>query len=117
MKVIVPHLGGTLPFLMQRLDDQANRQRRMGEPIAIQEDPSALVRKLWFDTVNSYPPALRCSCEAFGFDRIMLGTDFPYLAGPAFERCVNYVNDAGLTERQTQMIYGDNAAELLGIRV
>jgi aminocarboxymuconate-semialdehyde decarboxylase len=116
IKVIVPHLGGTLPFLLQRLDDQANRQRRMGEPVNIQEDPSAVVKRLWFDTVNSHPAALRCSCESFGVDRIMLGTDFPYLAGPAFERCVNYLQDAGLSSADTQAIYGDNAQALLGVQ-
>jgi predicted TIM-barrel fold metal-dependent hydrolase len=115
IKVIVPHLGGTLPFLLQRLDDQAERQRKMGEPINFQEDPSTLVRRFWFDTVNSHPAALRCSCESFGVGRIMLGTDFPYLVGPAFTRCVEYVKDAALPPADTQAIYGDNAAALLGI--
>ena len=115
MKVIVPHLGGTLPFLLQRLDDNADRQRRTGEPLNIQEDPSTLVKRFWFDTVNSHPAALRCCCDSFGVDRVMLGTDFPYLVGPAFERCVNYVQDARYSPGETQAIYGDNAQKLLGV--
>ena len=116
VRVIVPHLGGTLPFLLQRLDDSAERQR-VGAPgeIPIEGEPSAYVRRLWFDTVNSHPAALRCACESFGADRLMLGTDFPYLAGPKFKRCVTYIEDTGLSAHDTAAILGGNATSLLGL--
>jgi predicted TIM-barrel fold metal-dependent hydrolase len=113
LRVIVPHLGGTLPFLLQRLDDAADRQRATGEPLRIAEPPSALVRRFWFDTVNSHPAALRCACESFGADRLLLGTDFPYLAGPKFRRCVTYIEEAGLPAADTAAILGENARALL----
>ncbi len=116
IKIIVPHLGGTLPFLMQRLDDSLERERAWGTQLSIAEPPSRLLKRLWFDTVNAYPVALRCACEAFGADRLMLGTDWPYLVGPKFKRCVTYIEESGLAKKDVEAILDRNAQELLGIK-
>lgn len=113
IKIIVPHLGGTVPFLMQRLDDAAQRQRAIGTAYGIKGDPSELMKKLWYDTVNGHGPALRCSCDSYGADRLMLGTDFPYLVGPKFKHCVTYVEQAGLPDHDVRAILDRNAQELL----
>jgi 6-methylsalicylate decarboxylase len=115
MRIIVPHLGGFLPFLLQRLDDEAGREAHAGVGPAVEGLPSEHVRRLWFDTVNCLPAALRCACEAFGADRILLGTDYPYLAGPRFEHAVRYVEEAGLAPADAAAIAGGNAAALLGL--
>jgi aminocarboxymuconate-semialdehyde decarboxylase len=115
LRVIVPHFGGFLPFLLERLNDEAEREGHAGIRPAVATPPSELVKTLWFDTVNCHPAALRCACESFGADRIMLGTDFPYLAGERFERAVTYVADAGLSEADTAAIYAGNAQALLGL--
>lgn len=111
IKIIVPHLGGTLPFLMQRIDDAVGRQIFAGGRPVITK-PSEAVRSLYFDTVNNYPAALRCSCEAFGADHIMLGTDFPFLA---FEPCVTYIQESGLPAAQIDAILERTAQHLLGL--
>ena len=119
VRIIVPHLGGTLPFLIQRLDDSADRERGRGgsgAPFGTDELPSRMVKRLWFDTVNSYPAAVRCACEAYGADRLMLGTDWPYLAGPKFKRCVTYIEQAGLPKTDVEAILERNAEALLGIK-
>jgi 6-methylsalicylate decarboxylase len=116
VKIIVPHLGGTLPFLMQRLDNLADMERARGTKLAATEAPSTMVRQLWFDTVNSYPPALRCAAEAFGADRLMLGTDWPFLVGPRFKRCVTYIEESGLPRADVDAILDTNAQRLLAIK-
>ena len=45
----------------------------------------------------------------------MLGTDFPYLAGSRFQRCVTYVQD-GLSEKEAMAVLDENAQALLGLR-
>jgi predicted TIM-barrel fold metal-dependent hydrolase len=114
VRIIVPHLGGTIPFLFQRIDDQ-NERRLDTATGELPEPATAYLKRLWYDTVNRYPAALRCSCDAFGAERILLGTDWPYLAGPKFKHCVTYVQEAGLSERETEGILGNNAAALLGL--
>ncbi len=117
IRTIVPHLGGPLPFLKQRVDDLygANMARDQSREPSADELPSRRYRQLWFDTVNSHPPALRCACETFGANRILLGTDYPYLVGPRWEPLVRYIEDAGLSKADTEAIYGGNAQALLGI--
>ncbi len=117
IRTIVPHLGGPLPFLKQRVDDLygANMARDQGREPGRDELPSRWYRKLWYDTVNSHPAALRCACETFGADRLLLGTDYPYLVGPRWEPLVRYVENAGLSAQDTEAILGGNAQALLGI--
>jgi aminocarboxymuconate-semialdehyde decarboxylase len=119
VKVIVPHLGGVLPFLAQRIADltahSVARQRAQDQAPAIQGPPRAYFRRLWYDTVSSHPAALRCACETFGADRLLLGTDFPYLAGPQWAPLVRYVEEAGFSAEDTAAILGGNAEALLGL--
>jgi len=109
VRIIVPHLGGTLPFLMQRISDHVQRMLFSGVQLV---PPSEAVRSLYFDTVNNYPPALRCSCEAFGAEHIMLGTDFPFLF---VKPCVEYIKQSGLSAADIDMVLNRSAQRLLGI--
>jgi 6-methylsalicylate decarboxylase len=111
IKIINSHLGGALPMLLQRLDNQY----RWAAP-EITEPPSAQARRMWYDTVGHFHvPALRCACESFGADRLVLGTDFPYLSGDRYRRSVSYIQDAGLPPSEAQRILDTNAASLLNL--
>jgi aminocarboxymuconate-semialdehyde decarboxylase len=96
VRIIVPHLGGAVPFLW----------RGEGSPI------SAGLRRLYYDTVNQAPTSLRCACETVGADRLMLGTDYPYNTP---QTCVSYVETSGLAPEQTTAILDGNAQRLLGL--
>ena len=117
IRTIVPHLGGPLPFLKQRIDDlQAGAfGRQQGDEPPPEALASAHYRQLYFDTVNNHPAALRCACETFGADRLLLGTDYPYLLGPRWRRLVAYVEEAGFSPADTAAILGGNAQALLGL--
>lgn len=109
IKIINSHLGGALPMLLQRLDNQYS----WSAP-GLTEPPSAQARRMWYDTVGHFHvPALRCACESFGAERLVLGTDFPYLSGEGYRRSVAYIKDAGLSAADAQGILDSNAASLL----
>ncbi|HEY7067073.1 MAG TPA: amidohydrolase family protein [Chloroflexota bacterium] len=112
IRVIVPHLGGTLPFLWARVDG-FGQSRGITAGVDLSEGLGVYLRRLWYDTVNTYPDALRCACSAFGADRLLMGTDFPYLQGPRLRRCVTYVEEAELSAAETAAILGGNAQALL----
>jgi aminocarboxymuconate-semialdehyde decarboxylase len=111
IKIINSHLGGALPMLLQRADNQylwANPDTP--------ERPSVAARRMWYDTVgHGHVPALRCAVESFGADRLVLGTDFPYEAGDIFVRAVDYISASSLPADQAEAILEQNAMELLGI--
>jgi len=107
IRIIVPHLGGTLPFLIERLDGSlAGRSPYK---------PSEYLKRLWYDTVNGSAAALRCARDAFGADRLLLGTDFPHLAGPRFEQCVSYIEQSELAREERSAVLDRNAQSLLGL--
>jgi hypothetical protein len=82
IKIINSHLGGALPMLLQRADNQY-----LWESPDTPELPSTAARRMWYDTVgHGHVPALRCAVDSFGADRLLLGTDFPYEAGDIFVR-------------------------------
>jgi len=108
LRIVIPHLGGDMPLLLRRLDAQFPRFVP-GAP----EAPSAAVRRMWFDTVcHANGPALRAAIDVLGRDRLVLGTDFPYLRGDAFAAEVDVVRSAG---RDAEAILGRSAANLLGL--
>src|SRR5207237_2551220 len=98
LRIIVPHFGGTLPVIYPRI-----MRRGKGD----------LLRKLYYDTANGYAPALRCACEALGPDRLMLGTDFPYIG--SIKQNVDYIRQAGLEPEAERQILDRTAADLLGV--
>jgi 6-methylsalicylate decarboxylase len=110
IKIINSHLGGALPMLLQRADDQY-RWEAPDTP----EQPSVAARRMWYDTVgHGHVPALRCAIDSFGADRLLLGTDFPYENGDIFLRAVDYINDPQINPA-ARAILDHNASTLLGI--
>jgi len=110
IKIINSHLGGALPMLLQRADDQY-RWEAPDTP----EPPSVTARRMWYDTVgHGHVPALRCAIDSFGADRLLLGTDFPYENGDIFVRAVDYINDPQIDTSAARAILDQNATALLG---
>jgi 6-methylsalicylate decarboxylase len=111
IKIINSHLGGAVPMLLQRADDQYS-----WEAPQTPELPSVSARRMWYDTVgHGHIPALRCAVESFGADRLVLGTDFPYETGDIFVRAITYITDSGIPADQATAILDRNAMELLGL--
>ncbi len=109
--IINSHLGGALPMLVQRADDQYH-----WEAPETPEPPSVAARRMWYDSVgHGHVPALRCAIDSFGADRLVLGTDFPYENGDIFVRAVEYINDPRIDPTAARAILDQNASALLGI--
>ena len=113
IRFIFPHLGGTLALFPQRMDNVAERDG-WRENKSAELMPSDLLKRMWFDTVSEHPAALRCACDSFGVDRIMLGTDWPMLPPDKLKHFVDYVSEA-LPADQAKQVLDRNAAELLGL--
>ena len=112
MKILNTHLGGALPMLIQRMDNQLS-----WEAPETPEKASVAARRMWYDTVgHGHPPALRCAVDSFGADRLVLGTDFPYETGAVFERAVSYITASGLAPGDADRVLSSNAEALLGLR-
>jgi len=110
LKLIIPHLGGTLPFLWQRIEDSLGRIRRGGLNVPITESPTDVLRRFYYDTVNNGAGALECTINAVGLDHVLFGTDYPYLT---HRECVDSVKNSGLRAEWIQAVLDENAQALL----
>jgi aminocarboxymuconate-semialdehyde decarboxylase len=80
---VVPHLGGVLPFLAKRLDFVWRLTPDVRKLLPTQ--PSDYLGRLWFDTANPDPRALRLACDVLGAERFMYASDFPFAQRQALQ--------------------------------
>lgn len=107
LKIIIPHLGGFLPFLRYRLDRTGERKRPPRE-----DPPSLRLRKFWYDSASGEPDSLAQAVKAYGADRILFGSDYPYWTGASYEHAVHYLEKAGLTQDEVTAIRSENARRI-----
>ena len=108
MKVILPHLAGFLAHLRYRFE-------RSAELIMPNENsPSVQMRQFWYDSSNGEPESLMHAVRAFGIDRILFGSDYPYWIGADYDHGVNFLTMAGLDDHQLEAIQFRNARLLFG---
>ncbi len=105
LTLVIPHLGGVLPYLAQRLIDQSDRGA------ARHDIPTYLRTRTYVDTCSFHQPALRCALDTVGSSRLVLGSDYPF-RGPV-ERAVADVLGSGLDEAIKQSIMRHNSAAAL----
>jgi aminocarboxymuconate-semialdehyde decarboxylase len=107
---IVGHLGGAVPYLMERMD---NGWRDFPECRAnIDELPSNYLKRLYYDTVNFNPHMLKMVREMIGADRMVLGSDYPHLLG-SIERAVSSIESLDIPESEKQQIFEGTALKIL----
>jgi 6-methylsalicylate decarboxylase len=110
IKFIVPHLGGPLPMLLNRLDKQGQRDHP-----GLAEAPSVTAKKMYYDTVcYGSKAAFTCALEAFGADHLVTGSDYPVLQDyEAYRETFAYIERLGLPRADTDKILHHNAQKLL----
>jgi predicted TIM-barrel fold metal-dependent hydrolase len=98
---VIPHLGGIIPMLLQRLDNQFSMASR-----GLPEPPSVTARRFYYDTVgHGSVAALTCAWKAFGADHILPGSDFPVLLSwESYARTFAWIREAGLPQADVEQI-------------
>lgn len=105
IRFVMPHAGGCFSTMTERLSSGA------GASLDIEGN----MKRMFFDLAGSpVPVQLRALLGIIGAKRLVYGTDFPY---PSLEDALNHGskldNTQLLTEEERQMIYIENAKELL----
>ncbi len=110
LKLVLSHLGGTLPSLVGRIDD-GHRIFKSSQN-KIRHIPSHYLKKMYLDAASFYEPALRCALDFWGPDMLVLGSDSPYGWVGELKRCVESVETLGLGAEEVDRIRHGNAEEL-----
>lgn len=112
-KLILGHMGETLPFLLWRLDSRYQLYRRERP---LEHLPSVyLKRNVWFTTSGQCSAeALQCTLAAVGADRVMFSIDHPFEDTRIAAR---FIESCPLDEAVRQRVAGGNARALFGLAV
>ncbi len=107
---VIGHLGGAIPYLMERLD---NGYRDFAECRAhIDELPSTYLRRLHYDTVSFSGPALRMVRDLVGVDHMVMGSDYPHMLG-SIDRAVTSIEGLDISAHEKQAIFSGTALRIL----
>ena len=104
------HLGGTIPYLAERLDRgfHAFPDCRAN----IQRPPSDYLKKFYYDTVNFNHEALHLAIQFAGVDHILAGSDYPHQIG-SIPRMLAAIHGLEISDTDKAAIVGGNATRLL----
>ena len=108
---ILGHLGGAVPYLMERMD---NGYRDFAEcRVNIDELPSAYLKRLYYDTVSFSPAALTLARDQVGAEHLVMGSDYPHLLG-SIDRAVSSIEALDIPKADKERIFSGTAREILG---
>ena len=107
---IIGHLGGAIPYLMERLD---SGYRDFAEcRVNIDQPPSGYLKKLYYDTVTFSPHNLRLARDLVGADHMVMGSDYPHLLG-SIERSVSSIEELSIDESEKKKIFSETALSIM----
>ncbi|HUR20293.1 MAG TPA: amidohydrolase family protein, partial [Vicinamibacterales bacterium] len=110
---ILGHLGGTIPYLAERLDRGYRAFADCRKHI--DELPTEyLKRQFYYDTVNFSQGPLKLAIEFAGAEHVLAGSDYPHQIG-SISLMLEALRALPITEAQRKAILGGNAKRLLGI--
>lgn len=107
LKVIIPHAGGTLPYLVNRIDYQSTLVKDSKKNISA--NPSEYIKKLYMDTVSLSSSTLKLAYDLVGEDRILFATDYPFVD---MNISIDVVNELEVSDKVKNKIFHENANKL-----
>lgn len=111
LKIILGHLGETMPFLMERLDHLYRIPLLKNYRPNIKRIPSEVLKQNVYVTTSGrfYTPALKYIIEAMGEDRVLFASDYPM---ESMAESVDFIKNSGLSPDVINKIYSENAKRL-----
>jgi len=107
---IIGHLGGAVPYLMERMDngfrDFADCRQK------IDKLPSVYLKQLYYDTVSFSEHSLTMVKNMVGADHMVMGSDYPHLLG-SIDRAVTSIASLEISGSDKQKIFSGNALRIL----
>jgi len=110
LKLVCPHLGGTLPYMAGRLDHQVTVLKRSNQ--SLKKKPSDYMRDIYMDIVSPLPLAMKFAYEFCGPNRLLFSSDHPWVDP---KMILDDLRSLKLPADEEACILGLNAKELFKI--
>jgi len=124
IKIIIHHCGALAPFFDQRIVEAYDASATifaMDHRGKLGRHPVDYFKMFYTDTALSGGTiGLMCGHAFFGADHLLLGTDMPYdaeLGDLMIRRTLLAVERMTVSDAEKKMIFGENAARLLGLKM
>lgn len=109
LRFCLVHGGGFVPYQVGRWDHGWSARAEVAPDLP--QAPSSYLDRFVFDTIVHNGPALRFLGEQVGWDRVVLGSDYPFEMGVADP--VAAVDGAGVGPVERAAVLGSNAERFL----
>ena len=110
LKVVHPHCGGVLPYLMGRVVEQTEVKRRGRDHIT--QSPRETYRRVYLDLVSPSQLAINFALDFAGAGNLLFGSDHPWVT---IDAIMQYLSALDCSEADMARILGGNARELFRI--
>jgi predicted TIM-barrel fold metal-dependent hydrolase len=108
LKIILGHLGETLPFMLWRIDEALKRPGQ--KPMNFRD---VFCNNFWITTSGFFStPALLCCIMEMGIDRILFAVDWPYVDNV---KAMNWIKEIPLSLEDKEKMLSGNVKKLLRI--
>lgn len=112
LRLALSHGGGALALLLPRLEHGWETTSQVRE--ALHERPSAMARRMYYDSLVYDPETLGFLIRRFGSERICLGTDRPFAIAEADP--VGRIDTLMLSNTDRDLVLRDNASRFAPLR-
>lgn len=110
LQVVMPHIGGIVPYMMGRIEHQTEVIGRGRDHIT--QAPSAYMRRIYLDIVSPSALSIRYAYDFAGPERLVFASDHPWVDPQIF---VQIVEEMDISATEKAQIFGDNARALFGL--
>ena len=110
LKLLCPHVGGTLPYLIGRIDHQTQVLGRGAHHI--KKPPSEYLRQIYLDTVSPIALGIKYGLDFVGADQLLYASDHPWVDPRLI---IRNIEELKLGKETKEKIYRDNARRLFGL--
>lgn len=110
LKLVCPHLGGALPYIIGRIDHQTQVLKR--GPENLKRAPSEYLRRCYLDIASPLPLAMRYAYDFMGPDRLLFASDHPWVDPRLI---IEGLRSLKLPKGDEAKIFGQNARRLFRI--
>ncbi len=107
LKLVCPHAGGTLPYVIGRIDHQTMVMKRV--QTRIRKAPSEYLRNIYLDAVAPIPMAVRYAYDFVGPERLLYSSDHPWVQPELITQTIKKLN---LPAADEEKIFAGNAKRL-----
>ena len=110
LKILMPHVGGVLPYVIDRIDYQTEVMGRGRDNIT--RAPSEYLKKIYLDTVSPSALAIKYAYDFSGVDHLLFGTDHPWINTQLY---IDLIQGLDIPDGEKELIFSGNAKKLFGI--